>query len=132
MNGPLAEGGIGPAFVSSVEWPPDFETTLPVRGGLGFFLTEVLSNAMRHGVAGSPPRLTIECDRVRKALVFALENDRRDDSTPAGGKYGGLALMAGMARLFGWREFTAAPQGRRFIVSWRAPLPRRDQPGKPD
>jgi hypothetical protein len=27
--------------------------TLPVRGGLGFFLTEVLSNAMRHGVAGS-------------------------------------------------------------------------------
>ena len=48
------------------------------------------------------------------------------------GKYGGLALLTGMARLFGWRDFTAGPDGRRFVVAWRAPLTRRDQPGKPD
>jgi hypothetical protein len=37
-----------------------------------------------------------------------------------------------MARLFGWKDFTAAPDDIRFVVSWRAPLTRRDQPGKPD
>jgi hypothetical protein len=37
-----------------------------------------------------------------------------------------------MARLFGWRDFCAAPENGRFVVSWRAPLQRRDQPGKPD
>jgi hypothetical protein len=37
-----------------------------------------------------------------------------------------------MARLFGWRTFTAGPHGSRFVVSWRAPLTRRDQPGQPD
>jgi hypothetical protein len=37
-----------------------------------------------------------------------------------------------MARLFGWREFSAGPNGSCFLVTWRAPLTRRDQPGRPD
>ena len=49
-----------------------------------------------------------------------------------GGKYGGLALLAGMARLFGWREFSAAPSAAAFVVSWRVPLARRDQQRRPD
>ena len=131
-NGPLADDRPDRPFAAAVDWPEEFQMTLPVRGGLGFFLTEVLSNAMRHGVAGSAPRVTIRCDRVKRELVVVVENDRRDDRVRAGSKYGGLALLTGMAELFGWRELTAAPDGQRFVVSWRAPLTRRDQPGQPD
>jgi hypothetical protein len=131
-NGPLATGGSHLPFATTIDWPAEFETTLPVRGGLGFFLTEVLSNAMRHGAAGSMPRVTIQCDRVRRELVFRVENECRDDRARDGSKYGGLALLTGMARLFGWRDFSAGTDGSRFLVTWRASLTRRDQPGKPD
>jgi len=131
-NGPLAPGGSRQPFAMAIDWPEEFEMTLPVRGGLGFFLTEVLSNAMRHGAAGSVPNVMIHCDRVKRELVFGVDNERRDDRARAGSKYGGLALLTGMARLFGWSDFSAGPDGSRFLVTWRAPLTRRDQPGKPD
>jgi len=131
-NGPLSGSAGGPPFEGSVDWTDEYETTLPVRGGLGFFLTEVLANAMRHGAAGSVPRVTIRCDRVTKEVHFTIGNDRRDDRALPGSKYGGLALLSGMARLFGWREFAAGPVDGQFVVSWRAPVARRDQPGKPD
>ncbi|MEO5895354.1 MAG: hypothetical protein ABIS06_06605, partial [Vicinamibacterales bacterium] len=131
-NGPLSADTRAAPFATSIDWPEDFDTTLPVRGGLGFFLTEVLANAMRHGAAASTPRVTIRCDRVRNEALFVIENERRDDRPRSGGKYGGLALLGGMARLFGWHDFTASPDGGSFVVSWRAPLARRDQQGKPD
>ena len=87
---------------------------------------------MRHGAAGSIPQVTIQCDRVRRELVFRVDNDRRDGRAREGSKYGGLALLTGMARLFGWRDFAAGPDGSRFLVNWRAPLTRRDRPGQPD
>ncbi len=131
-NGPLSGAPEGPSFTTAVDWPDEFEITLPVRGGLGFFLTEVLSNAMRHGAPGSPPHVGIECDRVKKELAFRVENVPRDNRLPPESKYGGLALLAGMARLFGWRDFSAGSANAHFVVSWRAPLKRRDEPGKPD
>jgi hypothetical protein len=69
---------------------------------------------------------------VRKELLFTVDNQRREDNARPPSKYGGLALLAGMARLFGWRDFAAVTDGVRFVVSWRAPLTRRDVPGKPD
>ena len=131
-NGPLADRSTASPFTAAVDWPQEFETTLPVRGGLGLFLTEVLSNAMRHGAAGSSPHVAVQCDRVRKELIFSVENRRRDDGPRPPSKYGGLSLLSGMARLFGWKDFSAAADGVLFVVSWRAPLTRRDQPGKPD
>jgi hypothetical protein len=131
-NGPLSADSGGPPFRATLDWPSDYEMTLPIRGGLGFFLTEALSNAMRHGAPGSVPTVTIRCDRVRKELEFIVENDRRDGPPAARTTYGGLAILEGMARLFGWRTFDARPRGLRFLVSWRAPLTRRDQPGQPD
>jgi hypothetical protein len=131
-NGPLSVDDGGAPFAATVDWSGEFETTLPVRGGLGFFLTEALANAMRHGAAGSTPRITIRCDRVTKEVQVTIENERRDDRDPVASKYGGLALLAGMARLFGWREFNAGPVDGRFVVSWRASVARRDQPGNPD
>ena len=74
----------------------------------------------------------MSCDRVKKELDVVVENERRDDRLPSSATYGGLALLTGMARLFGWREFAAGAHGSRFAVSWRIPLTRRDAPGKPD
>jgi hypothetical protein len=131
-NGPLSTQNGAPSFDVTLDWPADYQMTLPVRGGLGFFLTEALSNAMRHGAPGSVPRVVAQCDRVRKELEFIVENARRGELPGSRSSYGGLAILDGMARLFGWREFAASPQGGRFVVSWRAPLTRRDQPGQPD
>jgi hypothetical protein len=61
-----------------------------------------------------------------------MENQRRDERPQPRSAYGGLSILEGMARLFGWREFAAGPQGPVFVVSWRAPITRRDRPGKPD
>ena len=131
-NGPLSQPAAAPPFEAAIEWPEQFETTLPVRGGLGFFLTEVLSNAMRHGAATAPPRLAITCDQVRSELKFVVENDLREDRERRDSRYGGLALLTGMARLFGWREFAAVERDGRFVVSWVTALTRRDRPGRPD
>lgn len=132
-NGPLSQPSGDPSsFVTSVDWPDEYEISLPVRGGLGFFLTEALSNAMRHGAPGTVPQLVVRCDRIRKELAFSVRNESRDPQPRQGSRYGGLALLAGMARLFGWREFTAGPDGHSFVVSWCAPLARRDRPGQPD
>lgn len=131
-NGPLSAQSDGPAFAASLDWPGEFEMTMPIRGGLGLFLTEVLSNAMRHGAAGTRPVVVVRCDRVRAELEFRIENERRDERSGSRGTYGGLSILAGMARLFGWREFHAGAEDTRFIVSWRARLTRRDAPGKPD
>ena len=131
-NGPLSDSQAAAAFSTSIDWPDEFETTLPVRGGLGFVLTEVLANAMRHGSLSGPPRLTITCDRVKKEIEFVVENGCRDDHPAARSRYSGLSLVEGMARLFGWREWTAERVGDRFVVCWRAQMTRRDQPGKPD
>ena len=131
-NGPLSARTEPPSFGVSLDWPEEYEISLPVRGGLGFFLTEALSNAMRHGAPGTVPRLVVRCDRVRKELVFAVENESRDPQPRDGSRYGGLALLAGMARLFGWREFSSGIRGRDFVVSWRTPLSLRDRPGRPD
>ncbi|MDQ3070648.1 MAG: hypothetical protein M3R55_13085, partial [Acidobacteriota bacterium] len=132
-NGPLAGPANGPAFTSTVDWPQEFELTLPIRGGLGFFLTEALSNAMRHGLAGTQPSITLRCDRVRRELLCEIANEQRPDARVAESRaYGGLSILSGMARLFGWRDFAAAPDDGRFVVAWRAPLTRRDAPGKPD
>jgi hypothetical protein len=131
-NGPLSTAARSSPFSTSLDWPAEFEMTLPVRGGLGFFLTEALSNAMRHGAAGSVPVVVARCDRVRKELAFRVENERRDDSPRSRGTYGGLAILEGMARLYGWRDYNAGPEGTLFVVTWRTPVTRRDQPGKPD
>lgn len=132
MNGPLSTQGDSPVFEASIDWPDEFTLTLPVRGGLGFFLSEVLANAMRHGAADAPPRISVTCDRVRRELSFRVENETREQAARGASRYGGLGLLEGMARLFGWQDFQAGPAGRLFVVSWRAPVSRRDRPGRPD
>jgi PAS domain-containing protein len=123
-NGTLsAEGPEGRVFDRRLGWPPSVVVTVPVRGGVGMFLGEVVTNAVRHGLPGSVISIDIVCDPVRRELEFRIENqtaDRRTDP-PAGEAYGGLAMLGALARLFEWRDLSVSRADGRFLVSWRVP-----------
>jgi hypothetical protein len=127
--------GGGAALEVEIDWPEEHWFTCPLRGGLGFFLGELLVNAVRHGLPGSRPRVTIALDRVRRELVFAVENPSRREpgAAPAGKSYGGLALLDRLARLFEWRELEVRNRGdERFRVSFRVPVSERGRPDAAD
>jgi hypothetical protein len=132
-NGPLAESGDGPVLQVSIDWPDEYQLPLPVRGGFGLFAAEVLTNAVRHGASGTRPSIAITCDPVRQELAAVVENATGPSAAPAQGEsYGGLSILRTMARLFGWRDLVVAAGDGRFVVSWRAPLTRRDPSGQAD
>ena len=118
----------------TIDWPEALEITCPIRGGVGWFLGEVIGNAIRHGVPGTTPRLDIRGDRVRRELVFRVENSIGPSAAlvSAGEAYGGLAILRTAARLFEWSDFTAAPIGARFVVQWHAAAADRGRSGEPD
>jgi PAS domain-containing protein len=106
-----------------VDWPAGFAFTCPVRGGVGWFLGEVLTNAVRHGLPGTVPRVTITGDRVRKELRFQVEN--AVDAAPSLAReesYGGLAMLRALARLFEWEGLGFERQPGLFRASWRVPV----------
>ena len=122
-NGVLAGPGFRTSGVMDVQfdWPDAYEFTTPVRGAFGWFVGEVLTNAIRHGVPGTVPGITITCDRVRKELMFAVTNAVAGgtDVPSAGDTYGGLAILNAMARLLEWRDLRFERVDDRFEVSWR-------------
>jgi len=103
-----------------VDWPAGFAFTCPVRGGVGWFLGEVLTNAVRHGLPGTVPRVTITGDRVRKELAFRVENAIGDVSPVVReDSYGGMSMLKALARLFEWDGLSFELTGGRFVASWR-------------
>jgi hypothetical protein len=105
----------------------DWRRTRAGDGIRAFWFTNYLASIRacrsRVGVIEEP----LHEQRVRdQDDLLVLRPDSRDQGD------GHVLAHAGMARLFGWRDVSAAPQGSRFVVSWRAPLTRRDHPGKPD
>jgi len=118
-----------PVFDVRLDWPESFEFTTPVRGAFGWFLGEVLTNAVRHGAPGSTPVIEITCDRVRKELVFTVANAVSASAAGprTGDAYGGLAILKAMARLLEWRELRFDAGANRFEVSWRVQAGERRQ-----
>jgi two-component sensor histidine kinase len=111
-----------------------------VRGGFGFFLSEVLINAIRHGRPGSMPRVRIALDRVRRELVFEVENEVRSEARsardgafePAASVCGGTGILRQLARLFVWDGPGFARAGGRFRVTWKVPVSERGDPRRAD
>jgi hypothetical protein len=132
-NGTLAgsAGDIGDVLSLSFDWPAAYWFPMPVRGGFGLFLEEMLVNAVRHGRPGSVPRLGLFLDRGRRELLCEVENETRDDDRrpirieP----YGGRRLLERLARLFGWEGLTFTAEDGRFMVSWRIPVSERGEAG---
>lgn len=137
-NGVLCErpDPAAPVFAVEIDWPEEFWFTCPVHGGFGFFLGEVMINAIRHGRPGSSPVLRISLDRVRREFAFEVENELRDGpSNAAGGRgetYGGRRLLERLARLFEWQDLAFERRERTFLVSWRVPASERGDPRKAD
>ncbi|HEY0781150.1 MAG TPA: hypothetical protein VGE98_01745 [Thermoanaerobaculia bacterium] len=131
-NGVLSAWSSGPAFTVELDWPDVYAFTCPVRGGFGFFLGEVLINAMQHGRPGSRPAVRIALDRVRKELLFSVENDLREDAAaapdPPEAPYGGRRILRRLADLFEWRELTFERRDGTFRASWRVPVSERGDP----
>jgi hypothetical protein len=115
------------------DWPPDVDVTCPVRGGFGLFLNELIANAVRHGVPGTTPRLSIVCDRVRGELLCRIENAVAEGAAgpERADAYGGLAMVRAMARLFEWRDLEFRREGGVFQVVWAVPFSTR-RPGEAD
>jgi PAS domain-containing protein len=122
-----------PVFTLEIDWPEEYWFTCPVRGGFGFFLGEVLINAIRHGRPGSTPALRITLDRVRRELHFEVENDLGSEPRDRDGEtYGGKSILRQLARLFEWRDLRFEKRERTYLVSWRVPASERGDPRKAD
>jgi hypothetical protein len=136
-NGVLAgrEDATVPVFAVEIDWPEPFVFTSPVRGGFGFFLTEALVNAVRHGRPGSTPVLRIALDRVRRELEFEVENETAPtagNDKGEGESYGGRRILERLAHLFEWHDLRFRREGRAFRASWRVRVSERRDPAGAD
>lgn len=137
-NGVLSErpDPDAPVFSIDSDWPAEAWFTCPVRGGFGFFLGEVLINAIRHGRPGSVPALRIAFDRVRREIAFEVENDLRAGASgrpdDPGETYGGRRILSRLAHLFDWRELAFEKRATSYLVSWRVPASERGDPRRAD
>jgi hypothetical protein len=134
-NGALAEPSLTSpeALRTRIDWPNAYWFAAPVRGGFGFFLGEVLINAVRHGRPGSVPSVTITLDGVRRELLFMIENDLPTQlaAEPAERpveSYGGRRLLERLAHLSEWRDLRFEHRGNQFQVSWRVSVSERGDP----
>ena len=128
-----------PVFTAEIDWPEERWFSCPVRGGFGFFLGEVLINAIRHGRPGSTPAVRLALDRVRRELVCEVENELPGGvaaPAEAGETYGGRRILERLAWLFEWRELSfgsVETDGRAsWRVSWRIPVSERGDPRRAD
>jgi PAS domain-containing protein len=126
-----------PVFTMEIDWPEEYWFTCPVRGGFGFFLGEVLINAIRHGRPGSTPALRVSLDPIRRELTFEVENEieieiGRGRSGEEGETYGGRRILERLARLFEWRDLAFERRERTYLVSWRVPVSERGDPRRAD
>jgi hypothetical protein len=134
-NGALASPrDTGAVLTITIDWPARYWFPLPVRGGFGLFLEEVLVNAVRHGRPGTVPRLALHVDRGRRELLCEIENETRDDpgALPRIEPYGGRRILERLAALFGWQGLTFEECGGRFAVSWQVPVSEREEAGEAD
>jgi hypothetical protein len=133
-NGTLSSGTTGPVLDVHVSWPAEFEIATPVVGGVGMFLGEVVTNAVRHGRPGSIPKVEITCDPVRREVQFRVQNAMRDhlDGPLEGETYGGLSILRALGRLFGWRELSFTVERGAFVAQWRVLASTRGASGKAD
>lgn len=131
-NGTLS-GSAREALAVHLDWPADVWFPLPVRGGFGLFLEEVLVNAVRHGRPGTTPRLIVSHDPGRAELLFEAENEVAEPGRLLQGEaYGGRRILERLARLFGWEGLTFERTDGVFRTSWRVPVSEKADPASPD
>ena len=119
---PVADGEI---LRLEGEWPAGTIVSTPAAGLFGYVLGEILTNAIKYGAPGRPVVLRV-CARD-EALELCVSNEvpelavvpRRRAKT-----YGGLGIVAELARLSSW-SLERRLRGDRFEVVWTCPAERR-------
>ena len=83
----------------------------------------LIINAVRHGVPGTVPYVTIVCDPVRGEVVCEIRNATSGPVPDLAhlDPYGGLSIVRAMARLFGWQDFGIQVTDGTFSVKWAMP-----------
>jgi len=131
-NGVLSSPPQGDVPAVRLDWPAEVWFPLPVRGGFGLFVEEVLVNAVRHGRPGTIPHLTVSHDPGRAELLFEVENETSETRRLRGEPYGGRRILERLAHLFGWEGLAFEESAGRFQVGWRVPVSERGDPGDAD
>lgn len=130
-NGPISNRGNvseGSIIETSFDWDEDVCFAVPRDGVFGFFLSEALTNAARHGKAGSRIHVEVELNRTRNELAFRVENQLADTATEdeiQNKPFGGIEIMKELARLSNWSEVAQETQAGSHVLSWSIPAIRR-------
>ena len=113
-----------------LDWSEDSCFAVPRDGVFGFFLSEALINAVRHGAPGSKVNFSITENRVRNELTFSITNSTSKIGTGqrAGSDrkpFGGTDIMYELARLAGWSEPEFKLDSGVHELTWSIPAIRR-------
>ncbi|HEV3036865.1 MAG TPA: hypothetical protein VHA33_03670 [Candidatus Angelobacter sp.] len=106
-------------FREEIQWPDGLALRVQLTGAIGFFITEALRNALRHGEPRSIPLLQVRQEGLH--MTFTVRNAIRNNAiTEVRKKQGGLQLMKMAAKALGW-EFDAGPDRAdetQFVCCW--------------
>lgn len=138
-NGTLAAPGPpGEPWVRAfIDWPEDWRLTAPAEGLFGYVLGEALVNAIKHGTPGVPIELDVDLDRGRRELCLRLRNACEapaagaEAESPKAKAYGGLAIVAELARICAWPLEHRRDAGA-FELRWRCPVTPERAPAQVD
>ena len=101
-NGILSEPTESAIIDYEIDCPPECFFQIPREGLFGFFLNEVLVNAIKHGVPGSQIQLYVAWDPIRSEFQFKVSNQSRKKNDGQLKPYGGVNILKQICELCGW------------------------------
>ena len=120
---------------STIRWHSKSCFSTPYDGVFGFFLSELLANAIRHGKPGSRIEFSVDENLIRNELAFEVRNQVNRTEAPTRENlkpFGGINLLLELARISGWTVPEISCEQNMFAVCWRVPMIRRKAEGQGD
>lgn len=134
-NGPAVDSSSRRIIETVLDWDDGSGFAVPREGVFGFFLGEVLTNAIRHGKAGSAIAIKISEQRNRNEIHFEIKNQLDSGNVKieeASKPLGGLAILDELARLCGWAPLSRKQVNEDYVVRWVIPAIRRKKQDETD
>jgi hypothetical protein len=106
-------------FREDIQWPNGLALRVHLPGAIGFFTTEALRNALRHGEPGSIPFLEVRPEGLH--MSFTVRNTARNKAIPeVRRKQGGIQLMKMAADRLGWEFYAGSDTAdeTQFLCYW--------------
>ena len=122
-------------ILADLKWSRESGFAVPQNGVIGFFIGEVLVNAVRHGSPGSKIQFRVNENRIRNQLDFEVTNAVNGEPTKpiaAQRRFGGIAILNELSRLCGWEAPEFQTQGDCFQIRWSIPIIKQTPAGHTD